>query len=155
MNLIRTKQQPNLPVTAETLEPFRILRNMLRWDPYREMASPMEGGNAFMPSFDVKETSDAYIFTADMPGIQKEDLDVQLAGNRLTISGRRETEETKESERFFSQERSFGTFNRTFSLPEEVDSSKVVAELRDGVLHLMVPKSPETRPQKIVVSHKK
>jgi HSP20 family protein len=155
MNLIRTKQQPTIPVSADTLEPFRILRNMLRWDPYREIAFPMEGGNAFMPSFDVKETADAYIFTADMPGIQKEDLDVQLAGNRLTISGHRETEETKESERFFSQERSFGTFNRTFSLPEEVDSGKVVAELRDGVLHLMVPKSPETRPQKIAISHKK
>ena len=155
MNLIRTRQQQNLPVSTDPLEPFRLMRNMLRWDPYREVAFPLEGGNAFMPSFDVKETTDAYVFLADMPGIQKDDLDIQLAGNRLTISGHRETEETSESERFYSQERSFGTFSRTFSLPEEVESGKVVAELRDGVLHLMVPKSPETRPQKIVVSHKK
>ncbi len=154
MNLIRTRQSQSLPVTTDSFEPFRLMRNLLRWDPYRDLAFPAEGGNAFMPSFDVKETTDAYIFTADMPGIQKEELDIQLAGNRLTISGHRETEETKENERFYSQERSFGTFNRTFSLPEEVDSGKVAAELRDGVLHLMIPKSPETRPQKIAISHR-
>lgn len=155
MNLIRTRQPQHLPASTDPLEPLRFMRNLFRWDPYREIGFPMEGGNAFMPSFDVKESADAYIFTADMPGIHNEDLDVQLAGNRLTINGHRDPEENKESERFYSQERSFGTFSRTFSLPEEVDSGKIVAELRDGVLHLMVPKSPETRPQKIAISHRK
>jgi HSP20 family protein len=108
-----------------------------------------------MPSFDVKETLDAYLFTADLPCIHQEDLDVQLVGNRLTISGQRECEERKESERFYSQERSFGTFSRTFALPEEVESGKVAAELRDGELHLMVPKSPETHSQKIKISQRK
>ena len=155
MNLIRTRQPQTLPVSTDAFEPFRLMRNLLRWDPYRETNFPAEGGGAFMPSFDVKETSDAYTFTADMPGIHQENLDVQLAGNRLTISGHRESEETRENERFYSQERSFGTFSRTFSLPEEVESSKVAAELRDGVLHLMVPKSPESRPQKIAISQRK
>lgn len=152
MNLIRTRQPQTLPSTTDTLEPFRLMRNLLRWDPYRELSFPMEGGSTFMPSFDVKETADAYVFTADMPGIQKDNLDIQLTGNRLTISGHRESEGTREGETFYSQERSFGTFSRTFSLPEEVESGKVAAELREGVLHLMVPKSPETRPQKITIS---
>lgn len=78
--------------------------------------------------------------------------DIQLAGNRFTLSGRREAQTPGEEGKVYSQERSFGTFTRTFALPEEVESGKVVAELRDGVLHLRVPKSSEVRPQKIKIS---
>lgn len=152
MNLIRTRTPHQVSLPTEALEPFRLMRNLLRWDPYRENAFPGEGSPAFMPSFDVKETADAYILTADMPGIRKDELDIQLAGNRLSISGRREAEAVREGERFYSQERSYGTFNRTFSLPEEVQAGQVAAELRDGVLHVMVPKSPEIRPQKITIN---
>ncbi|MDR3672703.1 MAG: Hsp20/alpha crystallin family protein [Holophaga sp.] len=152
MNLIRTRESRAIPVQSNVLEPFRLMRNFLRWDPYRDFSFPEDAAGTFMPSFDVKETSDAYVFTADMPGIRKEDLDIQLTGNRLTISGRREAEGSSDDGQIYSQERSFGTFSRSFSLPEEVESGKVAAELRDGVLHLMVPKSPEVRPQKITVS---
>ncbi len=155
MNLLRTRPTRTLPVSTDSLEPFRIMRNLLRWDPFQDTNLLGESGSAFMPSFDVKETTDAYVFTADMPGIHTNDLDVQLAGNRLTISGKRELEEIKENERFYSQERSFGTFSRTFTLPEEVESNKVVADLRDGVFHLMVPKSPEVRPKRISISHER
>ena len=151
MNLIRTRESRAIPVQTHVLEPFRLMRNLLRWDPYRDFGFPEEGAGTFLPSFDVKETSDAYVFTADMPGIRKEDLDIQLAGNRLSISGKREAESSSEEGRSYSQERSFGTFSRSFSLPEEVEPAKVAAELRDGVLHLMVPKSPEVRPQKITI----
>ncbi len=151
MNLIRTREPQRYSVPAEALEPFRLMRNLLRWDPYREGTFSGEG-TAFMPSFDVKETPEAYILTADMPGIRKEDLDIQLAGNRLSISGRREAEGVREGERYYSQERSYGTFNRTFSLPEEVQPGQVTADLREGVLHLTVPKSPEIRPQKITIN---
>lgn len=152
MNLIRTREPQRMTFPADALEPFRLMRNLLRWDPYREGSYPGESSSAFMPSFDVKETADAYVLTADMPGIRKDDLDIQMAGNRLCISGRREPETVRDGERFYSQERSFGTFNRTFSLPEEVQPSQVKADLRDGVLHLTVPKSPEIRPQKITVN---
>lgn len=150
MNLIRTRESRPVNFPAEAFEPFRLMRSLLRWDPYRETALGNEG-SAFMPSFDVKETAEAYILTADMPGIRREDLDIQLAGNRLSIGGRREAEPVREGERYYSQERSYGTFNRTFSLPEEVQASQVKADLRDGVLHLTVPKSPEVRPQKIAI----
>lgn len=151
MNLIRTRESRAIPAQANVLEPFRLMRNLLRWDPYREFNFPEDAANSFMPSFDVKETADAYVFTADMPGIRREDLDIQLAGNRLSISGRREVESSDQEGQVYSQERSFGTFTRSFTLPEEVESGKVAAELRDGVLHLMVPKSPEVRPQKITI----
>jgi HSP20 family protein len=151
MNLIRTREHRTLPVQANVFEPFRLMRDLMRWDPYRETGFTGEPANTFLPSFDVKETTDAYQFTADMPGIRKDDLDIQLAGNRLTISGKRESETTREEGRVYAQERSFGTFTRSFTLPEEVESAKVVAELRDGVLHLMVPKSPEVRPRRINV----
>lgn len=151
MNLISARESQAIPVQAHVLEPFRLMRNLFRWDPYREFF-PEEAASSFMPSFDVKETSDAYVFLADMPGIRKEDLDLQLAGNRLTISGKRESDSASDNGRLYSQERSFGTFTRTFSLPEDVESGKVAAELKDGVLRLSVPKSPEVRPQKISVS---
>ena len=151
MNIIRTRDTRTLPSQANVLEPFRLMRNLLRWDPYRDFPYAEEAVNTFMPSFDVRETADTYVFTADMPGIRKEDLDIQLAGNRLTISGRREAESSSHEGQTYSQERSFGTFSRSFTLPEEVESGKVAAELRDGVLHLMVPKSPEVRPQKITI----
>ncbi len=151
MNLIRTREPRTAPVQSNVLEPFRLMRNFLRWDPYRDFGFLEEAGNTFLPSFDVKETADAYHFVADMPGIRKEDLDIQLAGNRLTISGRREAETSSQESTCYSQERSFGTFTRSFTLPEEVESGKVAAELRDGVLHLMVPKSPEVRPHKISI----
>jgi len=150
MNLIRTRDSRALPVQAHVLEPFRLMRDLLRWDPYRDFI-PEDASSSFMPSFDVKETQDAYVFTADLPGIRREDLDIQLAGNRLSISGRREVESSGQEGQVYSQERSFGSFTRSFTLPEEVESGKVAAELRDGVLHLMVPKSPEVRPQKITI----
>jgi HSP20 family protein len=150
MNLIRTREAGSTPLQTSTFEPFRLMRNLMRWDPYRDFTFSEEA-SSFMPSFDVKETQDAYVFVADMPGIRKDDLDIQLAGNRLTISGRREAEADKEQGPVYIQERSFGTFTRTFALPEEVESAKVAAELKEGVLQLKVPKSPEVRPRKISI----
>jgi len=150
MNLIRTREQSSLPIQT-ALEPFRLMRHFLRWDPYQDFHFQEDAVNTFMPSFDVEESNEAYLFTADMPGIRREDLDIQLAGNRLSVSGKREPETADPQGQFYTQERSYGTFSRTFSLPEEVQSGKVAAELRDGVLHLMVPKSPEIRPQKITI----
>jgi HSP20 family protein len=151
MNLIRTRETRGIPVQGTAFEPFRLMRHLLRWDPYQDFGNPEEAAGTFMPSFEVEETADAYQFTADMPGIARDDLDIQMAGNRLTISGKREADASRSGARFYCQERSYGTFTRTFALPEEVDSGKVVAELRDGVLHLMVPKSPEIRPQKVEI----
>lgn len=151
MTILRTRTPQALPATAASLEPFRLMRDFMRWDPLRDydLASPAA---AFMPSFDVKEGPDAYQFKADLPGILESDLEISLEGTRLTVAGKRDEEAVKDGERIHLSERSHGRFSRTFTLPEDVEGEKVVAELRNGVLSLMVPKRPEVRPRKINVS---
>lgn len=148
MNLIR--REFRTPAAGPVLEPFGLMRNLMRWDPFRDIEFP-ETQSAYLPSFDIKETSKGYVFIADLPGVKQEDLEINLTGNRLTITGRREAEERKEGENFFATERSYGSFSRTFSLPEGVDANGVVAELRNGVLNLTVPKVPEIQPRKITI----
>lgn len=150
MSILRTRTPQAVPATAATLEPFRLMRDFLRWDPLLDYGPGAP--TAFMPSFDVKETPDAYQFKADLPGILEAELEISLEGSRLTVAGKREEESIKDGERIHLSERSHGTFSRTFTLPEDVEGEKVVAELRNGVLTLMVPKRPEVRPRKINVS---
>jgi HSP20 family protein len=104
-----------------------------------------------VPRFDVKETGDAYLFTADLPGVKESDLDISLAGNILTVSGKREEEHRDEGEQYHATERSHGQFTRSFSLPDTADTGHVQASLKDGVLHLHVPKKPEVQPRKIPI----
>ncbi|MBX3187048.1 MAG: Hsp20/alpha crystallin family protein [Labilithrix sp.] len=130
------------------------MRRLLGWDPFREMAPfiPMdEAGLAFIPAFEIKETKNAYEFRADMPGVKESDLELTVSGNRLTISGKREAEREEESERYFATERVYGSFVRSFTLPEDVDAPNVSAKLESGVLSITVPKKPETQPRRIAV----
>lgn len=150
MSILRTRTPQAVPATAASLEPFRLMRDFLRWDPLLDYGPGAP--TAFMPSFDVKEIPDAYQFRADLPGILEADLEISLEGSRLTVAGKREEEAPKEGERIHLSERSHGRFSRTFTLPEGVEGEKVVAELRNGVLTLMVPKRPEVRPRKINAS---
>ena len=134
-------------------EPYHMLREMMRWDPFREL-TPFytEEKAAFAPAFEVKETKEAFVFKGDLPGIKEKDLYVTLTGNRLTVSGRREAEKHEEKETYFTYERSYGAFNRIFTLPEGIDEAHVKAELKEGVLTLVVPKLPELQPKKIAVT---
>ena len=125
------------------------------FDPFEQvgrMVGGVEAPVSFIPAFEVKETKDAYIFKADLPGVKEGDLDITLTGGRLTISGKRETEQQEESDRFYAYERSYGSFTRSFTLPEGVDVDRVNAELKDGVLQLRLPKQPEMQPKRIQVS---
>jgi HSP20 family protein len=149
MNLIRREHRTPVANTA-FVEPFGLMHNLLRWDPFGNIELP-EIQSAYLPSFDIKETAGGYVFLADLPGVKQENLDINLTGNRLTISGKRENEERREGESYFATERSFGSFSRTFSLPEGVDGNGVKAELKNGVLTLTVPKVPEVQPKKITI----
>jgi HSP20 family protein len=125
----------------------------MRWDPFREITpvSTMDRFAEFDAAFEVKETKEGYLFKADVPGIKENDLTINLTGNRLTVSGKREEEKKQEHETYFSYERSYGSFARTFTLPEGVDAEKVNASLKDGVLTILVPKTPETQPKKVAI----
>jgi HSP20 family protein len=134
------------------------MRGLLHWDPFQEMAAFPEANNttpAFNPAFEVKETRDGYLFRADVPGVKEPDLEIALTGNRLTITGKRETEEVKADEKFYAFERTFGSFTRSFTLPNGADAEHTKAELKDGVLTLQVPKMPEVQPKKITLKAEK
>jgi HSP20 family protein len=134
---------------------FPSMRDLLRWDPFLEMA-PLwnrfdRAGVEWMPSFEVRETRDSYVFKADLPGVKKEDIDVSLRGNRLQISGKRESEKENKDDTYYTYERSFGSFTRAFTLPPEIDVDHVHSELKDGVLTLAIPKKAAAAAKKIAI----
>ncbi len=140
-----------LATQNEEWDPARLMRGLLGWDPFRDI-TPFRGEAAFTPAFEVKETKDGYVFRADVPGIKQEDLEVNLMGHRLTISGKREQEKKEERETYYAYERSYGSFQRAFTLPDGIDPNRVVADLHNGVLTVTVAKVPEMQPKKIAVS---
>jgi len=151
------KHNGDRPATTEpsgTWDPWRAMRAIMGWDPFREMAPfPRfeEPGIAFNAAFDVKETKDAYVFKADLPGIKEKDLEVTMTGNRLNVSGKRDEEKEEKSERYYTYERNYGSFSRSFTLPEGSEVDKLRASLDQGVLTITVPKTPEVQPKKIAV----
>lgn len=134
-------------------DPFRMMRDILGTDPFAGLVAPMAGG-IFAPDIEVKETKDAYVFKADLPGVREQDLEVSVTGNRLTVGGKREEEERREDDRYFAYERSYGSFSRSFALPEGADVESVKADLKDGVLNIIVPKKAEVQPRRIEVGQK-
>lgn len=155
-NLIR-REGSQIPTRSamSPWDPFRIMESMLGWEPGASLL-PLGGATAqsYVPKFDVKETQDSYVFTADLPGIKEEDLDISLTGNQLMVSGKREQESSKETERYHLYERSHGSFSRVFTLPDGVNPDQVAANLKEGVLTLTVGKKPEVQPRKISLSSK-
>lgn len=132
-------------------DPFQTMREMMRdmfIDPYRMTRGMGAGREMFSVTFDVRETDDAFIFKADMPGIRTEDIDITLSGNQLQITGNRQHEEEQQEGQMHTYERSYGSFARSFMLPDSADVDKIRSDLKDGVLTLVVPKKPGTSPQK-------
>lgn len=150
-NIIPRREERGLSTPSLLRDPLDTMRDLLRWDPFVAISPMGGGGEAFMPSFEVKERKDAYVFKADLPGVKEEDVDVSLTGSRLTISGKRDAETKEENERYYAYERSYGTFSRTFTLPEGVDGDHVQADLKNGVLAVVLPKRMEMQPKKIAL----
>jgi HSP20 family protein len=135
-------------------DPFERMRELMQWDLFSDLPRRWFGEDVsplYTPRFDVREEKDALVFKADLPGIKEEDVDVSITGNRLTVSGKREEEGevVDESQSYYCRERSYGSFSRSFTLPEEVDADQVQASMKDGVLSLRIPKSPTAQPKKI------
>jgi HSP20 family protein len=152
MNIIR-RSAPAPLTPATEWDPFRAMREMMRWDPFQEMSPILAQEKVlFMPDVDVKETPNAYVFKADLPGMKEKDVEVSFTGNRVTMSGKREEERREEKATYFASERLYGAFTRTFTLPAGADTDHASAELKDGVLTISVPKAPSAQPRKIPVS---
>jgi HSP20 family protein len=151
---VQKKENADTPTVARRdWDPLRLMRDMLRWDPFREMAPVLAvEPTSFSPAFEVKETADSFVFKADLPGIKEQDIEVRLAGNRLTIAGKREAEKEDKGETFYAYERTYGTFSRTFTLPDQTDIANVKAEVKNGELTVVVPKTPAAVAKRIPVA---
>jgi len=155
MTTMTRKENHNNTRSAGTYwDPFRLVESMLNLAPYAPRYATAEVAPAYLPQFDVKETKDGYEFSADLPGVKEEDLEISLTGNQLVISGKRTATETKDSERYHLAERSFGRFTRTFTLPDGISGEQVTAQLKDGVLSLNIGKRPEVQPRRIKLNEK-
>ena len=135
------------PTRYAARDPFQLARDLFAWDPFF-------GGrpvSAFVPAFEVKETNEAFIVKADIPGVQESDVDIAVHNNVLTISGTRKAEERQEGDSFALYERQYGSFSRSFALPDTADGERVEAKLDAGVLALTIYKKAEAKPRKIAL----
>jgi HSP20 family protein len=105
----------------------------------------------FMPAVDIEETDTEFIVKADLPDVKKEELKVHVQDGVLTIEGERKQQKEEKGKRFHKIEREYGRFVRRFALPTDVNSEKVRAEFKDGVLSVALPKAPAVTPKMIDV----
>lgn len=143
--------------------------SLIRWNP-RSMMRPLDFDSIFdnffdlspyptkkdtnwMPRVDVREMEDKFEITAELPGMKKKDIDISLQDERLTLKGEKDSEKEESSNNYYIRERSCGRFERSFTLPENVDKDKIEANFEDGVLHVNIPKTeaPEQEEVKIKV----
>ena len=104
-----------------------------------------EATAAAMPAVDVSETDKAYEITAELPGMDEKNVEVKLANGVLTIKGEKQDEKEETQKDYYMRERSFGSFERTFAVPDGVDSDKIEASFKNGVLSVTLPKSAEAQ----------
>jgi HSP20 family protein len=121
------------------------------WDRFFGGRSPAESPWGWTPSVDVSETDGKVQVKAELPGFEAKDIDVDVTDNVLTLSGEKKKEEEQKGERFYCRERYAGAFNRSFRLPAGVESDKVDAAFKNGVLTITIPKSEESKQKKIEV----
>ncbi len=145
---------------------------LVRWDPFRELEDMSDRLNRmfsrpalsqtngketmvvadWVPSVDVSETEWGYQIKAEIPDVKKEDVKVTLEDGVLTIQGERRQEKEETGKKYHRIERSYGSFVRSFTLPDLVDEEQVKAEFKDGVLNLQLPKSEKAKPKAIEVT---
>ena len=141
--------------------------NIVNWEPFREMESlfnrysklarrnALNGDqDSWTPSADISETEREYLIKANLPEVRKEDVKVTLDNGALTISGERKQEKQDKSENEIRVESFYGTFSRTFQLPDNVDAGSVRAESKDGVLKIHIPKKESARAKTISIDVK-
>ena len=151
MNIIRYQNQGR-PDLAHAFDRFGALRDELDrlFDHSLGPVSRTPGFSRWTPALDVYQDKDQFTVVAELPGLKKEDIELSLQDGILTISGERKQE--KKSEEGYRNERFFGRFQRSVTLPTSVDGSNVKATYEDGVLKVVLPKAEEAKPKKIDVS---
>ena len=146
--------------------------SIVRWDPFRELEEmsdrlnrvfarsnlATQAGNRdafssfdWAPSVDIAETAEAFEIKAELPDVKKEDVKVTVEDGELRISGERKQEKEERGKKYHRVERSYGSFMRSFTLPDNVDDAKLTAEYKDGLLNVRLPKTEKAAPKAIAV----
>ena len=143
---------------------------IIRWDPFRDLITLREKMNrlfeeaftsrgedrelissSWTPSVDIYETENALVLSAEVPGVDEDDIEIRIEDNTLSIKGERKFEKETKEENYHRIERAYGSFYRSFTLPSYVDQDKIEAEHENGVLKITMPKKPELKPRKVKV----
>lgn len=106
----------------------------------------------FAPTMDISTTDDAYCVELDLPGMTKDNIDIKIDNNLLTIKGNKSEEKETKKKDYYSRERSYGEFYRSVSLPSNIDESKIAAQFRDGVLEISIPKKETSTSRSVEIS---
>jgi HSP20 family protein len=132
---------------------WNVLDDVMRTDPWFRpfLMGPEMGSARSWPLVDVAEADAAYFIKAELPGVKLEDVKIEIENNVLTLSAQKHPESSNERHEYHRVERSYGTFSRSFVLPQGVQSDNVQATMKDGVLTIHVPKSDQARPRRIPV----
>ena len=110
-----------------------------------------ELASSFSPAVDIQETEEGFVLKADLPGVSKEDIEVKIENDVLTLSGKRSSATEEKENGYLSRERYYGSFSRTFRLGPKVARGDIEANYKDGVLTLVLPKAEEAKPLQIAV----
>lgn len=145
--------------------------NMIKYDPFRELRSLQDemtrlfagmtprtlnreelASGSWIPSVDIYEDKDRLVLEADLPGMKREDFEISVENNVITLRGERKFEKKVEGDNYHRVERSYGSFSRSFTLPQTVTAEGAAAEFENGTLRVTLPKREETKARKIEVS---
>lgn len=115
------------------------------------MSGPMKFESAFRPPVDLEETDDCFLISMDLPGMDEKDIQINVDNGRLSIRGERIRENKEDSGRYRRFERSSGSFERSFMLPQQIDEGKIQARFENGVLEVLIPKSEVAKPRSVKI----
>jgi len=109
-------------------------------------------GQGWYPKVDIVENESDFVLSAELPGMNREDIQVSLEDGVLTVSGERKFEEEKEGKNYLHRERTYGRFTRSFQMGKNVQADKISATYKEGLLHIVLPKAEEVKPRQIEVT---
>lgn len=159
-NKTGTALAPTTSREWQAFDPFRNFEERMKrffgegFDPLKKMAEENWSLATWSPTCDIYETDNEIVVKAELPEVKKEDVNVSIDNNVLSIRGERKFSEETKKENYHRVERSYGEFFRSFTLPNTVDAGKVNAEFKDGMLRVMMPKREEAKPKQIEVKVK-
>jgi HSP20 family protein len=145
---------------------------IVRWDPFRNMTTLQDRINRIFdetasrsqdydvevsqcdwrPVVDIYDSEKAIVINAELPGVTKDTITLDVKENILTLKGERKSDEEVRKENYYRMERCFGTFERAFTLPSTVDPAKITANFKDGILKIEIPKAEEKKPKQITIN---